>query len=82
MNAKTYKEIYSECSEYGIDIQATGDKIQFYASNGHVVAWMYRKPKEGAAWGGYTSSPDVTGIKYGTKGEVANWCLDWAANGF
>jgi len=74
-----FKTIAAEAAEYSIAIIQSADRIQFLTSKGTVTAWMFR---DNGIWRGYTEAPNVTGKKRGTKGEVANWCLDWAANGF
>lgn len=55
--------------------------IRFITSSGEILAWMYRKRGK-REWVGFTANPDITGKKNGTKCQVANWCLDWAVNGF
>lgn len=74
---KSFNDIRTEAYEYGISVEWRGDKVSFRAA-GKIVAWMYRIS---GGWQGFTIT-GTTGTKKGQKGVVANWCLDWAVNGF
>ena len=77
---KTFKFIQEEALVYGINLHKSQlGYIQFTTSNGDIPAWMI---KDGNKWLGFTSEPDATGKKVGSKAQVADWCMDWAANGF
>ena len=78
---KTLKNIMTEAADYNISIidNQFGD-IEFRDANGNILAQMFHR--EGRTWAGVTSQPDATGKKVGTKAQVADWCMDWAANGF
>ena len=75
---KSFNAVRNEAHEYGVSVEWRGDRVAFRMACS-LVAWMYRIP---GGWQGFTSSPEVTGTKKGTKGEVADWCLDWVVNGF
>ena len=86
MSTKSYRAIAAEAAEYGITIKENGfGYLQFLSPQGEVIADMtptMGSERERGEWFGSTTCPKVTGYKYGTKAKVANWCLDWAANGF
>ena len=75
----TLKNLKSEALEHNITIHNDGIYTKFITPSGDVIAWM---TKQGSDWRGFTSCPDVTGRKNGSKTDVMNWCLDWAINGF
>ena len=70
-----------EAPSYNISITNNqfGD-IVFKDDRGNILAQMFKR--EGRTWAGVTSEPEATGKKIGTKAQVADWCMDWAANGF
>lgn len=76
---RTLKSLLAEATEHGISIVTKDIYIQFKTTSGDVVAWM---AKNGSDWTGFTSQPDVTGRKHGSKSVVMDWCTDWAINGF
>ena len=78
---ETFRTITAEAADYNITISINqfGD-IEFQDINGNILAQMFRR--EGRTWAGVTSEPEATGKKIGTKAAVADWCMDWAANGF
>ena len=75
---KSFESVRNEAHQYGVLVYWRGDKVTFVVGR-ETVAWMYRTP---GGWTGYTSIPEITGTKTDTKGAVADWCLEWAANGF
>ena len=75
---KSFNDIRTEALDYNVTVGWRGDKVDFRV-NGKIVAWMYRIK---GGWQGFTEKPESTSSFTGRKGAVANWCLDWAANGF
>jgi hypothetical protein len=84
---RKFSEIVAEAAEFGVKVVDNGGKewpIEFeigVPDDGmrYVHAHMYHK--DGRTWCGYTNWPKQTGRKTGTKAIVADWCLDWCANG-
>lgn len=78
---RTLKSLKAEATEHGITIYNHGEMVNMYAaSQSSPIAWMHKTSENG--WTGFTSEPNTTGRKHGTKAEVMDWCLDWAINGF
>ena len=79
---KTYNNAIRNANEYGVFISTgTCGDIYFRDAENNFLAKMFRSC-EGRMWTGATAHPEITGKKYGTKAAVADWCMDWAANGF
>lgn len=88
---RNYERIAVEAAEYGIAISNGGGvlaPVRFYREGdvGNVLAWMQRTK---TGWKGYVCE-DIRRILIsqgtpttyaGRKGNVANWCLDYAVNG-
>ena len=79
---KSYQNIVAEAREHHIYVTGPNRNgyIQFEVFDGTILAWMVKH--DGRTWQGFTSEPGATGTKKGTKAVVADWCLDWAVNGF
>ena len=78
---RSFNTIMEEATGYNITIETNQfNDIEFRDINGNILAQMFHR--EGRTWAGVTSQPDATGKKVGTKAQVADWCMDWAANGF
>ena len=76
----SFETATADAAEHDIYFFERKDKVVFLVKGrDHAVAWMYRS---GTQWKGYTAEPLITGTKKGRKGDVAAWCMDWAANGF
>jgi hypothetical protein len=77
---KNYAAVKQEAITRDIEVSSRVDLIQF-RKNGIVVAWMFAPIGDDGIWRGY-SKDELSGIKRGRKGEVADWCLDIAANDY
>lgn len=76
----SFVKIEKEAIEYGVAVVQKGDMIQFRKGD-VVAAWMFAQIDESGIWTGY-SKGCLSGTKRGRKGEVADWCLDIAANDY
>lgn len=77
---KSFSAVVKEASEHDVTVNPKVDLIQF-RKNGTVVAWMFSPIGDDGIWRGY-SKDGLSGVKRGRKGEVADWCLDIAANDY
>ncbi|EFI34100.1 hypothetical protein Dthio_PD1440 [Desulfonatronospira thiodismutans ASO3-1] len=77
-----FSDVVTESGQYKVTVTGPDHRgfIRFVNSKDQVMSWMVRT--DGRVWKGFTLHPTTTGIKKGSKAFVADWCLDWAANGF